>query len=41
MDNKITNKFIPKTNSHKKSRISYIVKKINKGKKKKQKKNRN
>jgi len=33
MDNtKITNKFIPKTNSHTSSRISYIVKKINKDK---------
>ena len=37
MDNKITDKFIPKTNSHISSRISYIVKKINKDKKKNKK----
>ena len=38
MDNtKITNKFIPKTNSHTSSRISYIIKKINKNQKKNKK----
>ena len=37
MDNKITDKFIPKTNSHTSSRISHIVKKINKDKKKNKK----